>query len=177
MQSNDEDMIKETTSSAFALLPSSPASKDVLAAFKVLNKLKGVGPATASLLLSVANPESVPFFSDELFRWYMWDEPGSPEGWKRGIKYSVKEYEALFARVEELRKRLNIRAVDAEKVAWVLGKESVNVDADNEEEGDSTPPEKSVEKEDEGEKRGAKRKANDSKAPKEGTRKSARTKK
>jgi hypothetical protein len=59
----------------------------------------------------------------------MWDEPGTPGGWKRGIKYNNKEYEELLKRMGELRKRLGVRADHCEKVAWVLGKEGVDLDA------------------------------------------------
>lgn len=57
----------------------------------------------------------------------MWDAPGSPGGWKRGIKYTAKEYEMLLKGVSELSERLGVRAVDMERVAWVLGKEKVDV--------------------------------------------------
>ena len=154
-----------------------------------LTKLKGIGPATASLLLSVATPEAVPFFSDELFKWSMWDETGSPAGWKRQIKYNKKEYEALLGKVRELRGRLGVRAMDAEKVAWVLGKEKLDCGDEEEEEGvgssedagkETEKTEVEVEVESAAKqtsKKGMKRKAADSKASTVGTRKSARTKK
>ncbi|KAF1922057.1 hypothetical protein BDU57DRAFT_70503 [Ampelomyces quisqualis] len=126
VQSNTPDSVQETTLAAFELLP------DVTKALKVLTDLKGIGPATASLLLSVASPDKVPFFSDELFRWCMWNEPGAPKGWQRKIKYTAKEYESLLAEVRALRTRLGVRAVDAEKVAWALGKEAIDVDDDTE---------------------------------------------
>jgi hypothetical protein len=138
VQSNTAPAIESTTREAFTKLrrthdaggavadaDGSPAA--ALDAIKVLTQLKGIGPATASLLLSVAAPASVPFFSDELFRWVMWGEGGKPGGWKTGIKYNVKEYREVVERVGLLRKRLGVRAVDAEKVAWVLGKEGVDV--------------------------------------------------
>ena len=103
------------------------ADTSPLPALKVLTELKGIGPATASLLLSVMRPETVPFFSDELFRWCCWDEPGSPGGWGRKIKYNMKEYEQLLGHIKALVKRLGVRAVDVEKVAWVLGREKVDV--------------------------------------------------
>jgi hypothetical protein len=128
----------------------------------------------------------VPFFSDELFRWCMWDEPGSPNGWQRKIKYNVKEYEILLEKVDVLVKRLGVRAVDAERVAWVLGKEGVDVDdGDDEEVGEVEVKQDVAEVEDavvdkkskQGAKTGTKRKASDAKPPVEGTRKSTRTKK
>lgn len=97
---------------------------------KVLTKLKGIGPATASLLLSTNDPSTNPFFSDELFRWLTWDNSGKPGGWDRVIKYTVKEYQELLDHVHSLRSRLGVKAVDMEKVAWVLGKEGVDVGKD-----------------------------------------------
>jgi hypothetical protein len=100
-----------------------------------LCKLRGVGPATASLLMSVYDSDRLPFFSDELYRWLFWDEPMSAaaakkgSGWSREIKYDVKAYMALFSRFQKLRKRMLldhgmvISALDAEKVAYVLGKQ------------------------------------------------------
>jgi hypothetical protein len=91
-----------------------------------LVKLKGIGPATAALLLSTNNPEEHPFFSDELFRWAFWDDaPGSR--WDRKIKYSLKEYRDLVARVDELRDRIGKSALEAEKVAYVLGKRETSL--------------------------------------------------
>jgi hypothetical protein len=45
------------------------------------------------------------------------------------IKYSSKEYKEMVQRVTELRSRLGVRADDCEKVAWVLGKEKVDLDS------------------------------------------------
>lgn len=185
VQSNSVALIEETTHSAFKERLSSPK-----AAVKTLTDLRGVGPATASLLLSVASPESVPFFSDELFRWTSWDDEGST-GWNRTIKYNLKEYDRLFGRVELLSRRLGLRAVDMEKVAWVLGKEGADIDANDEahekylKKGATTevPGVEEVEDEEVAKeveskpKKGTKRKATDAKKEVEGTRKSTRTKK
>lgn len=180
VQSNDASTIEETTISAFKLLP------DATKALKTLTALKGIGPATASLLLSVAAPDTTPFFSDELFRWCAWDEPGSPSGWKRKIKYNAKEYELVLEKVNALEKRLNVRALDAERVAWVLGKEGVNVDEGIDEE-DAAEPEEVEENDEKGvaetkvskpkSQAGMKRKASETKTPAEGTRKSTRIRK
>lgn len=98
-----------------------------------LCKLKGVGPATASLLLSVYDPVHAPFFSDELFRWICWDEKA---GWDRKIKYDAKEYRMLCEGVQVLVERFGsrvegadgkeVQAVELEKVAYVLGKSAEN---------------------------------------------------
>ena len=96
----------------------------------VLNKLKGIGPATSSLLLSCYDPFKVPFFSDELYRYVHWEEAKS-KGWDRKISYTIKEYRALFERVAELQERLKrdsgkeVSAIDIEKAAYVLGKDAL----------------------------------------------------
>jgi hypothetical protein len=116
---------------------------------KSLTQLKGIGPATASLLLAVYAPDSVPFFSDEVFRWMVWSEPGAPRGWQRAIKYNMREYEVLVERVGGLRKRLGegVRAVDVERVAWVLGKQGVDVDVGLEEDAEDGKKEEQAEDE------------------------------
>ncbi|KAH7085015.1 hypothetical protein BKA63DRAFT_559677 [Paraphoma chrysanthemicola] len=190
VQSNHESYIDSVTRAGFDLLPDTNLStKDVLAAVKKLSELKGIGPATASLLLSVGKPDEVPFFSDELFRWCVWDEQGSPGGWKRKIKYNAKEYEQVVDRVRALRTRLGgkVRAVDVERVAWVLGKEGVDVgdgedDGEIEKEDTAEEVEEHAEEEEHAEpkkevKKGTKRKATEPKALSTGTRKSTRTKK
>lgn len=63
----------------------------VKTSLKKLCELKGVGPATASLLLSLLNACTIhapPFFSDEAFIYFIQEplRPGTP------IKYNVKEY-------------------------------------------------------------------------------------
>jgi hypothetical protein len=192
VQSNTAEVIQSTTYEALNLLTHGlPDAYSPLKALKTLTALKGIGPATASLLLAVAAPDTVPFFSDELFRWCTWDQSGGSGGWKRIIKYNVKEYETLCRRVGELKERLDVRAVDVEKVAWVFGKQGVDVEdeygedddgvvlgeeeepARAEEEGDA---EAVAEQDEQKPKKGTKRKATDVK-PATGTRKSTRTKK
>lgn len=108
-------------------LPKHKAREPIL----TLSQLTGVGPATASLLLSTYDPEKAPFFSDELFRWAMWEE-GKGKGWDRKIKYDVKEYQALRSRVREFQTRFEKQigkqasALDVEKVAYVLGKRAAS---------------------------------------------------
>ncbi|PSK34516.1 hypothetical protein B9Z65_8842 [Elsinoe australis] len=122
--------IPEVTSHAFSLIPTAPIlstpilAPAILAALKHLTTLSGIGPATASLILSTLYPDDFPFFSDEMFRWMMWDEPAKDgkKGWERKIGYTAKEYEALFGKVGEVRERLGCGARQAECVAYVLGK-------------------------------------------------------
>ena len=93
------------------------SSKDAGSGVRLLSELKGIGPATASLLLSVHDPENVIFFSDEAFYWLCC------AGKKAPIKYNPKEYLALRTEADILAKRLGVSAVDIEKVAYVLMKQ------------------------------------------------------
>ncbi|KAI5960031.1 hypothetical protein KGF57_001975 [Candida theae] len=114
IRSNSEDTVVQVTKAGYKLmleyfkkLPSnfwSSASEENLSDYKKLIrqamkefcKLKGVGPATSSLIMNclykVEPKFTPPFFSDESFMYYVLDpqKPGEK------IKYSVKEY------VEEL---------------------------------------------------------------------------
>lgn len=91
--------------------------------------LKGVGPATASLLLSAYDAANIPFFSDELFRWCMFED-AKGGGWDRKLKYSIGEYKQMFPMVQALKERLgkdkgrgrSFTALDAEMVAYVIGR-------------------------------------------------------
>ncbi|KAF2437108.1 hypothetical protein EJ08DRAFT_667129 [Tothia fuscella] len=130
------------------------SSKRLNDALKTLTKLKGIGPATASLILSSFDPENIPFFSDELFRWLHWDGKNNEgktdgikqvgKGWSRQIGYTAKEYAALCNGVDAVRERLRkegkeVSAIELEKVVYVLGKEGVDVDEDGDDEGVSSP--------------------------------------
>lgn len=117
VQQNDAKAVEQATRKGFA----SFKYGDPKAAITNLTKLRGIGPATASLMLSVLRPDKAPFFSDELFRWAFF-EPGKGNGWDRPIKYNMKEYQMLYDKARELGERLGVSVVDAEKVAFVLGK-------------------------------------------------------
>lgn len=90
---------------------------DLSASLNILTRLKGIGPATASLLLAVHYPEQVLFFSDEGYYWLC------NKGQKASLKYNMKEYESLSAEARKLMKRLDVSAMDIEKVAYVLLKQ------------------------------------------------------
>jgi hypothetical protein len=98
-------------------------NEDPLPALKILeDKLCGVGLARASLLLSAAYPDNVPFFSNELYRWMHWNETG----WNQPISgWTKEECRSLFIEVEKLRFRLGVTATEVEKVAFVLWQESI----------------------------------------------------
>lgn len=121
MQQNSEEFVKETTTAGF----SADSWNDTL---NILTKLKGIGPATAALVLSTGDPGKLPFFSDELFRWTFWQNNAGAR-WDRKIKYSLKEYRELKEKVDELRNRIGKKAIEAEKVAYVLGKREADLGA------------------------------------------------
>lgn len=118
--SNDAAFASETIEAAITQYRK---DRDVSAALGILTKLKGIGPATASLLLSVHDPDGVIFFSDEAFYWLCCGGKKSP------IKYNAKEYEALRSEAAVLVKKLGVSATDVEKVAYVLMKQPVSSEA------------------------------------------------
>ncbi|KAK6361147.1 hypothetical protein TWF730_004891 [Orbilia blumenaviensis] len=106
------------------------ALAQVTSMMKVLVKLKGIGPATATAILSTIFPDTIPMFSDEAFRWMMMEKSGNSTGWSRKIAYDTKEYSEFFKRVRRLCRRLAFEgevfdAGSVEKVGWVLGQEAV----------------------------------------------------
>ncbi|PSR83408.1 hypothetical protein BD289DRAFT_483335 [Coniella lustricola] len=109
--SNDEACAKEIVQSA---VDRYKQDKDPQAAIDTLAKLKGVGPATASLLLAVHDPGNVIFFADEAFYWLCCS------GRKDTIKYNAKECRELQRASQSLAKRLGVQAVDIERVAYVI---------------------------------------------------------
>ncbi|KAK3114984.1 hypothetical protein LTR53_006113 [Teratosphaeriaceae sp. CCFEE 6253] len=136
---NEGVTVKSVTIEAFRMSLSS--EKDVKRALSALSTLRGVGPATASLLLSVKDQENIPFFSDQLYQWACWNEA---EGWAQDIKYSDKSYFEMYPRVQALRERLKaesgsqVSALDVERVAYVLGRRAAGVSPGSE--GPVEPP-------------------------------------
>ncbi len=130
IRKNDAETIKSVTAKAakslsIAAQPLDPKETDstsfwpeVRDAVETLGQLKGVGPATASLVASVYAPAEVPFFADETFVWLLKVGDEQPK-----LKYDKKEYLTLFNAVQDVRKRLG--RVDAsceqlENAAFVL---------------------------------------------------------
>ena len=135
VQRNTEGAVHAQTRDAFkAFSEGSKSPDETKLAVNTVSKLQGIGPATASLLLSVFDPDVVPFFSDELFRWCFFDD-GRGKGWDREIKYNVKEYVELYCRVQEIKTRFkksfdrDVSAVEIEKVAYVLGRTAIGGDS------------------------------------------------
>lgn len=111
VSSNEESFVTDTAKSALDIYNN---KADASAAIEVLTKLKGIGPATASLLLAVHDPQNVIFFADEAFYWLC------NHGRRGHIKYNAKEYKELHENSQKLAKRLGVKAIDVERVAYVL---------------------------------------------------------
>ncbi|KAI1334369.1 DUF1479-domain-containing protein [Xylariaceae sp. FL0016] len=111
------------------------ANQDIAKAISGISKLKGIGPATASLLLSVHDPDRVIFFSDEVFWWLCCRGQTPP------IKYNVKEYGQLIVAAQELADRLGVAATDIEKAAYVVMKEGLSQASKPEGTGQAASPE------------------------------------
>ncbi|KAJ6784165.1 hypothetical protein PWT90_09657 [Aphanocladium album] len=114
--SNDAAAAARAIAAAVATYRGDPSDAGIAAALAGLTKLRGIGPATASLLLTVHDPARVLFFSDEAFYWLCGG------GKVTAIKYNNKEYELLRQNAAKLVKRLGVSATDVEKVAYVLFK-------------------------------------------------------
>ncbi|KAF5237621.1 hypothetical protein FAUST_5964 [Fusarium austroamericanum] len=115
VSSNDPDVAQDVIKQALEIYDE---KADTVATLDVLTRLRGIGPATASLLLAVHDASRVIFFADEAFWWLCCSGKQSP------IKYNAKEYRMLCSEVDDLRNRLAVKASDIEKVAYVLMKQS-----------------------------------------------------
>ncbi len=113
--SNPAALIPTTLSTAFTLYSQDPTN--LKPALTKIAELRGIGPATASLILAIYDPENVVFFSDEAYRWLVHG------GEKVKIGYTMKEFGELDSRAKELGKRLGVGMVEVEKVAYVVFKE------------------------------------------------------
>ena len=111
VSSNDEATAKTVVQQA---MKQYWAEKNVPKTVDAIAKLRGIGPATASLLLSVHDPDNVIFFSDEAFYWLCRD------GKKAPIKYTTKEYMELSSAAKSIIERLRVKATEVEKAAYVL---------------------------------------------------------
>ncbi|RGP68450.1 hypothetical protein FSPOR_5329 [Fusarium sporotrichioides] len=114
VSSNDPDDAQDVIKQAIEVYDE---KTDTVATLDVLTKLRGIGPATASLLLAVHDASRVIFFADEAFWWLCCSGKQSP------IKYNAKEYRMLCSEVDDLRNRIGVKASDIEKVAYVLMKQ------------------------------------------------------
>ena len=156
VRSNSEEAIRKQSRIAFADLKTkaktkrgakSPEHVDpgsdqipldfslVNAAMTALTALSGVGPATASLILSAYDPDNIPFYSDELTQWSSAVPPSAAKTdashetpdpcWKTKLKYNVKEYSVMYENIRKYRLRqlatqAPVACTSLEKTAWVL---------------------------------------------------------
>ena len=113
---NDASAIETHTSLAFHELSSRASPPSAITVTKALDhacQLTGIGPATGTLILSIFDPVHIPYFQDEMFEWFF---PGSGK-----LKYTEKEYFHLSGVVRAVLGRLSVKAVELEKVTYVLG--------------------------------------------------------
>lgn len=102
IESNSEELCRSCTKRAFAY--DSMKRDDLPDAIKALIELKAVGPATATLILTIVY-ETVPFFSDEFAAFYH-DAPS---------KYTLKEYLSIY---DSHQKEGLQSAREAEQMSW-----------------------------------------------------------
>lgn len=133
IRSNDDDMVKSTTEKGLMFFleevknfetlftNTKKYSEVVKKAMNDIAKLKGVGPATASLILSLLwqiNLLAPPFFSDESFLFLVVDR-SRPD---TKIKYNMKEYleELLPVHFEMMGKDSSVNFNRLEQGLWSL---------------------------------------------------------
>jgi len=118
-ESNSPELVAHASKSAFELLDG--GIPKLRAALDELCVMKGVGPATASLILSIYAPHIAPFMSDEAV------QATSPSSAK--IDYTAQRYLQYANEVEALKRKLNkqakadksplLSAVEVERALWV----------------------------------------------------------
>ena len=95
VDSNSEDLVKECTGKAFNILCNDKTKWTE--ALKELMALKGIGVATASIILAIFSPEYCPFMSDEVINlFYTGKNP-----------YTVSVYKNIQSKVIEKINQLN----------------------------------------------------------------------
>ncbi|XP_030625775.1 uncharacterized protein LOC115808512 [Chanos chanos] len=90
--SNSEEAVHSSTSKAFRLLP------DVQSAITELSTLKGLGPATASAVLSAGAPDQAVFMADEAVESIAELRP---------VQYTAKHYNLFLQKVQQKTHQLN----------------------------------------------------------------------
>jgi hypothetical protein len=115
--SNTDDKVHEATKDGFGHYAAHPDEIETVIK-KLTAPLKGVGPATASLLLAVHDPQNVIFFSDEAYAWLV------NNGNTKSPAYTSKEFQQIFTAATALAKRLDVSPMEIEKVAYVIIREN-----------------------------------------------------
>ena len=94
ISSNSTEDVKSSTEEGFAEISESITSSSILKAAKTLSDLKGVGPATATMVLQ-AYSEDIPFMSDEAMLQVF-------NGDKTKLKYDLKTCGLFIEKVFEI---------------------------------------------------------------------------
>ncbi|KDR83276.1 hypothetical protein GALMADRAFT_221182 [Galerina marginata CBS 339.88] len=121
IRKNSAAQVKDASERALAHALDDGDWAEVQKAMNVLCELKGVGPATASLILSLLYPSTIPFFSDEATVDVL-----APSGGRKGIKYTAKTYKALYDALDGICASINqntptedpIRRGELERAIW-----------------------------------------------------------
>jgi hypothetical protein len=90
--------VTSTTEKAFSELANPTSIPSILTSVKTLSELKGVGPATATMILQ-AQSDDIPFMSDEAMLQVF-------NGDKTKLKYDVKTCGVFIEKVYEIGNRL-----------------------------------------------------------------------
>ncbi len=125
---NEEDNVIAITKEAFALFleskDTSPTKEDykkiIKKALTILVKLRGVGPATASLMLSLLNKITKlapPFYSDKAAE-YVFQKGGAGDEIK--LKYSMSEYIKWLDLMCDLNEGYVYDFTDIENGIWAI---------------------------------------------------------
>ncbi|RKF59484.1 hypothetical protein OnM2_059042 [Erysiphe neolycopersici] len=116
VSSNSNTRLASATKSAFEHYARN--EHDVSGTLEMLSKpLKGIGPAAASLLLSIHDPQNVVYFSDELYKFLC------SNGKKITLRYSFKEYKDLSREAKIFMDKIKCTPIELEKASYVLIKE------------------------------------------------------
>ncbi|KAJ1311626.1 hypothetical protein OPQ81_010102 [Rhizoctonia solani] len=124
---NTPSKVKSITQDAFSSLCAMTSSRPSYQSFRTILKslcgaLKGVGPATGSLLLSIYD-DRVPFMSDEAYIWIMYADQGTK---KKDVKYTEKGYLDYAVRMWDIAEKVGTTPAELEKVGWVFGREWIS---------------------------------------------------
>ena len=101
--------------SATSSLSEPTPTRTIVEALDAVCKLTGIGPATGTLILNIFDPVHIPFFQDEMYAWFFPDRKADK------LKYTQKEYLQLLEAVRPVLPRLSVKAIELEKVSYVLG--------------------------------------------------------
>ncbi|CAI0643427.1 unnamed protein product [Colletotrichum noveboracense] len=115
LKRNRPEKVVGVTDEAFKIYAK---DKNIPKAINCLMQLRGVGLTTATLILSTAYSDDIPFFSDALCNWV---DPHNSRKDVTGYMKLVRTVDAVKRRVKSsLSRRRRITALDVEKVAFVV---------------------------------------------------------